>query len=84
LRNLAVALLVIGQSGGTPDSPMNYSGGRLKKPSGWFNLYGPDTPDSPVRRSSAHSSFFAPLNLIPSLNIYWFVLNLFAPVEHVF
>jgi hypothetical protein len=27
---------------------------------------------------------FAPLNLIPNLNIYWFVLNLFAPVEHVF
>jgi hypothetical protein len=28
--------------------------------------------------------FFAPLNWIPNLNIYWFVLNLFAPVEHVF
>jgi hypothetical protein len=27
---------------------------------------------------------FAPLNWIPNLNIYWFVLNLFAPVEHVF
>jgi hypothetical protein len=27
---------------------------------------------------------FAPLNLIPNLNIYWFVLNLYAPVEHVF
>ena len=30
-------------------------------------------PDSPVRQSTAHSSFFAPLNLIPNLNIYWFV-----------
>jgi hypothetical protein len=42
------------------------------------------TPDSPVRCSSAHSSFFAPLNLNPNLNIYWFELNLCAPVERVF
>jgi hypothetical protein len=27
---------------------------------------------------------FAPLYLIPNLNIYWFVLNLYAPVEHIF
>jgi hypothetical protein len=47
-------------------------------------LYGPGAPDSPVRQSTAHSSFFAPLNLIPNLNIYWFVLNLYAHVEHVF
>jgi hypothetical protein len=26
---------------------------------------------------------FAPSKWIPNLNIYWFVLNLFAPVEHV-
>jgi hypothetical protein len=64
---------------------MNYSGGRLEKPeSGWF---------SPVRtwctgQSGApdHNTlgFFAPLDLIPNLNIYWFVLNLCAPVEHIF
>jgi hypothetical protein len=41
-------------------------------------------PNSLVRRSSAHSGFFALLYLIPNLNIYWFVLNLYAPVEHVF
>jgi hypothetical protein len=42
------------------------------------------TPDCPVRHSSAHSGFFALLYLIPNLNIYWFVLNLYAPVEHIF
>jgi hypothetical protein len=83
-----------------PDSPVNYSGCRLEKTREWLvwaewswdtghcpmvhrTLSG-GTPDSPVCHSSAHSSFFAPLNLIPNLNIYWFVLNLYAPVEHVF
>jgi hypothetical protein len=28
--------------------------------------------------------FFAPLYLNLILNIYWFVLNLYAPVEHIF
>jgi hypothetical protein len=28
--------------------------------------------------------FFAPLYLNLLLNIYWFVLNLYAPVEHIF
>jgi hypothetical protein len=38
---------------------MNYSGGRLENPeSSWFELFGPGTPDSPVRRSSAHFGFF--------------------------
>jgi hypothetical protein len=32
---------------GPVDSPMNYSGGRLEKTeSGWFELYGPGTPDT--------------------------------------
>jgi hypothetical protein len=39
LRWIAVTPLVHGQSGGTPDSPMNYSGARSKKPeSGQFTL----------------------------------------------
>jgi hypothetical protein len=42
------------------------------------------TQDSPVRQTTTHLVSFAPLNLIPNLNIYWFVLNIFAPVEHVF
>jgi hypothetical protein len=34
-------------SAGTPDSLVNYSGGRLDKPeSGWFELYGPSRPDT--------------------------------------
>jgi hypothetical protein len=40
-------------------------------------------PDSPVRQTTTHLVSFAPLNLISNLNIYWFVLNLYAPVEHV-
>jgi hypothetical protein len=42
------------------------------------------TPDSPVRQATTHLASFAPLNWIPNLNIYWFVLNLCAPIEHVF
>jgi hypothetical protein len=40
------------------------------------------TPDSPVRQTIAHLVPFAPLNWIPNLNIYWFVLNLYAAVIH--
>jgi hypothetical protein len=29
-----------------------------------------------VRQTTTHLVSFAPLNLIPNLNIYWFVLNL--------
>jgi hypothetical protein len=42
------------------------------------------TPDSPVRQTTALLVSFAPLNWIPNFNISWFVLNLYAPVEHVF
>jgi hypothetical protein len=42
------------------------------------------TPNSLVRQTRATLVSFAPLNLIPNLNIYWFELNLCAPVEHVF
>jgi hypothetical protein len=54
-------------------------------------LYGPGAPDTVrwhTRQSGAPDpstlGFFAPLNWIPNLNIYWFVLNHFAPVEHAF
>jgi hypothetical protein len=65
---------------------VNYSGARLKKPeSGWFELYGPGAPDTIRCAVPQHTQVsFAPLNLIPNLNIYWFELNLFAPVEQVF
>jgi hypothetical protein len=73
-------------SAGAPDSPVNYSGARIEKPeSGWFELYGPGAPDT-VRCVVPQPTLvsFAPLYLIPNLNIYWFVLNLYAPVEHIF
>jgi hypothetical protein len=71
---------------GTPDSPVNYSGVRLLKPgSGWFTLVRAwGTGHCPVRQTRAHLVSFALSNRIPNLNIYWFVLNLFAPLEHVF
>jgi hypothetical protein len=40
------------------------------------------TPDSPVHQTTSHLVLFAPLNWIPNLNIYWFVLNLYAHVIH--
>jgi hypothetical protein len=53
-------------SAGSPDSPVNYSGARPRIPEiGWFGLVRPSAPDSPVRQSSAHSSFFAPTKLCP-------------------
>jgi hypothetical protein len=66
-----------GQSDGTLDSPVNYSEARLEKPeSGQFIPVWPwctgqsGTPDQSIL------SFFAPLNLNPILNIYWFMLNI--------
>jgi hypothetical protein len=68
-----------GRSGGTPDSPVNYSGARL-----WItesSLFGSVrawcTGHCPMRQNSAHSKSFAP-NLIASLTEFlsWFVLNL--------
>jgi hypothetical protein len=55
------------------------------------SLYEPGAPDT-VRWHTGQSGapnqstlgFFAPLYLNPLLNIYWFVLNLYAPVEHIF
>jgi hypothetical protein len=42
-------------SGGTPDSPVNYSEAPLRIPEGdEFSLEFPGAPDSPVRQSRAH------------------------------
>jgi hypothetical protein len=73
-------------SSGTPDSLVNYSGVRLLKPeSGWLDsVRSWCTGHCPLRQTTAHLVSFAPLNFIPNLNIYWFLLNLCAPVEHVF
>jgi hypothetical protein len=71
---IVVARWLTGQSGGTPDSPVSYSGAWLREPeSGWFEpctglvhqtLSG-GTPDSPVRQTSAHLVAFAPFELNP-------------------
>jgi hypothetical protein len=56
-----------------------------------WTLYGPGAPDTVwchTGQSGAPDQstlgFFAPLYLNPFLNIYWFVLNLYAPVDHIF
>jgi hypothetical protein len=55
-----------GQSGGTPDSPVNYSGARRRIPeSGWFGVVRPGAPDIAVLQFSAHSSSYAPIKLSP-------------------
>jgi hypothetical protein len=56
-------------SAGAPDSPVNYSGGRLEKPeSGWFELYGPGTLDT-VRWHTGQSG-------APFLSTLWFLFLL--------
>jgi hypothetical protein len=43
-----------GQSGATPDSPVNYSEGHFQKPEGGkFGVDLPGAPDSPVRQTRA-------------------------------
>jgi hypothetical protein len=78
-----------GQSGGTPDSPVNYSRARLRNPRvrSW-TLYGNltlsgGTPDSPVRQTKALLVSLLRCFLTLSSIFYWFVLNLYAPVEHI-
>jgi hypothetical protein len=44
-----------GQSGATPDSPVNYSGVAPRIPEGeQFGVWFPGAPDSPVRQTRAH------------------------------
>jgi hypothetical protein len=60
---------LIGQSGGTPNSPVNYSGAPWNSREWLVDIYtvlvhqtmSGGTPDSLVRHSSAHSSPFAPI-----------------------
>jgi hypothetical protein len=61
-REVTVALLAhrtvqcyTGQSGATPDSPVNYSGAALRIPEGGkFGVEFPCAPDSPVRQTRAY------------------------------
>jgi hypothetical protein len=54
-------------SGGTPDSPVNYSGAPLRIPEVVeFSLEFPGAPDSPVRQAKAHFGY----PLLSSLNLF--------------
>jgi hypothetical protein len=58
-----------GQSSGTPDSPVNYSGAAPEKPEGEeFGLYGPwCTGHCPVRQTKVLFGFFCSFLLNPNL-----------------
>jgi hypothetical protein len=67
-----------GQSGATPDSPVNYSGVASQIPEAeQFIVDFSSTPDI-VRcaKPGQPSVGFAPFHLNPFLDFYWFVLNL--------
>jgi hypothetical protein len=70
-------------SAGTPDSPVIFSRVRPLKPESglldyvWWHTGQSGAPDQSTL------GFFAPLNLIPNFNFYWFVLNLYASVESI-
>jgi hypothetical protein len=68
-----------GQPGGTPDSPVNYSGAALEKTRDlrvWsctvlvHRTLSGGTPDSPVRQTRAHLGFFSPFFLNPFFNLF--------------
>jgi hypothetical protein len=55
---------------GAPDSPVNYSGAASEKPGAKeFRVYGPCTPDSPVRQTRAHFGFFCSFLLNPNFDL---------------
>jgi hypothetical protein len=91
LLQTTVALLVVAPLG-APDSPVNYSGAAPEKPEGEeFRLYGPwCTGHCPVAhrtvrcaRPGLSSVSFAPFFWTLTWSFYWFVLNLYAPVEYI-
>ena len=67
-----------GQSGATPDSPVNYSGESPQKPEGEeFESIARGAPVSPVPQTRVLFGFFCSFLLNPNFNLfYWFVLNL--------
>jgi hypothetical protein len=60
-----------GQSGGTPDSPVNYSGAALQKSEGEeLESIAPGAPDSPVRQTRVLFGFFCSFLLNPNLDLF--------------
>jgi hypothetical protein len=75
-----------------PDIPVNYSGVALKKPKGeefggvrsWCTGHCPVAHRIVRCANPGHTSVsFALFFLNPNLIFYWFVLNLYAPVEYI-
>jgi hypothetical protein len=59
------------QSGGTPDSPVNYSGAALEKPeSGQFIFVQPWCTGQSGALDQGTLKFLAPLNLNPFFNLF--------------
>jgi hypothetical protein len=59
------------QSGGTPDSPVNYSGAPLKIPEGEeLGVEFPGAPDSSVRQTRAHFGYPLLSLLNPFLGLF--------------
>jgi hypothetical protein len=68
-------------SGGTPDSPVNYSEAPLKIPEGVeFSLESPGAPDSPVRQTRAHFGYSLLSLLNPFLGFLLAKCEPLAPV----
>jgi hypothetical protein len=60
-----------GQSGATPDSPVNYSRGLFQKPEAEeFRVNLPGAPDSPVRQTRAAFGWFCSFLFEPFLGIF--------------
>jgi hypothetical protein len=59
------------QSGGTPDSPVNYSGAALQKPEAeQFRVDLPGAPESPVRQTKAAFGWFCSFLFEPYLGLF--------------
>jgi hypothetical protein len=59
-----------GQSGGTPDNPMNYEAA-LQKPEGEeLESIAPGAPDSPVRQTRVLFGFFCSFLLNPNFDLF--------------
>jgi hypothetical protein len=56
---------------GTPDSPVNYSGGQFQKPEGGkFGVILPGAPDSPMRQTRATFGFLCSFLFEPFLGLF--------------
>jgi hypothetical protein len=71
-----------GQSGGTPDNSMNYSGARLIETRVWLVRRAPGWPTGqcPVHHFPAHSKSCSIFNCVPNLISFLVCVEPYAPV----